>query len=376
MSSITNLPDELLVDVLSYFEHDLNALIALARVSHPFHRIARSYIFRHVHLPQTESGDGLSGGTTSDVTERLLQRSFDENLALCGLVWSYGPIRLLRPQVDFNGPYYTAYESDEESDEPNYCVTERSMQMLASLTGLQKLWITCAESYDNATDFVYPLFESRHTRKLSSVKLENPGEQEMVSYMLLPNIRTFTVEDPSSGPLLWRYVPSQITNSRAVILESLEPSAVKASRLQSLELFAPKMTMPLKTLGKILSFCPQLSNLRIRSRLGVAFLGFPPPEFTFKTVGIIDALNHVRDTLKHLELTIPAENILTFLPSYIAEDHVLPLNLSQFRVLESLKISGLCLYRTWVREDQKDIHRLIPSSLRSLSVSERSITRY
>jgi hypothetical protein len=370
MSSITNLPDELLIDVLSYFEHDLNSLIALARVSHPFHRIARSYIFRHVHFAQTESGDAPFEESTSDVTERLLRRSFDENPELCGFVWSYGPICLLRPQVDLNGPNHEAYESHE----PNYCVTERSMQMLTSLTGLQNLWITCAESYDNATDFVYPLFESRRIRKLSSVKLENPGDKEMVSCMLLPNIRTFTVEDHSSRPLLWRYVPSQITNSRAVILESSEPSAVKASGLQSLELFAPKKIMPLKTLGKILSFCPQLSNLRIRSRLGVAFLGFPPPEFTFMTVGIIDALNHVRDTLKHLELTIPAEHIVIGLPSYIAEDHGLPLNLSQFRVLESLKISGLCLYRTWVREDQKDIHRLIPSSLRRLSVSERSIT--
>jgi hypothetical protein len=194
--------------------------------------------------------------------------------------------------------------------------------------------------------------------------------------MLLPNIRTLTEKDHSSGSLLWRYLLSEIRNSRAAILDSLEPSAVKALGLQSLELLAPKEIMPLEMLGKILSFCSQLSNLRIRSRLGVEYLGLLPLEYTFMPVGIIDALNHVRDTLEQLELTIPTEHIVTGLPSCVAEDHGLPLNLSQFRVLENLKISGLCLYRTWVQEDQKDIHRLIPSSLRRLSVNERSITSY
>jgi hypothetical protein len=58
----------------------------------------------------------------------------------------------------------------------------------------------------------------------------------------------------------------------------------KSFRAAEPGVLAPKEIMPLEMLGKILSFCSQLSNLRIRSRLGVEYLGLLPLEYTFMTI--------------------------------------------------------------------------------------------
>lgn len=355
MASISNIPEELLVDVISYFEFDRPLLLILARVSRRFHLTTRKFIFRSVEIPFSDSQDydPLFDEPLSTIQARLLERSLTENAELQRFVRICGPIKILRCDLDSQWSYAQSKDKTNDLDR-SYCTTKESIQALERYTNLRELSISCVDlkDEDNIDEYTEQLFKLPLLESLRIAKLERPGVPELLAAMLLPNIHTLTANE-LIGP--------KVSGANGLIAAWTSALPRSASSVRRLCLSCKKYPLMADYLGRVLSFASAIEELKCHGQLNVECLGFPPPEYTVNTYGVINALNNIRDTLKSLEIIIP--------PSRIIRCDGDPINLSQFASLKKLRISGFFMFRMGRPIPSRErLYQQIPRNLEFLQV--------
>jgi hypothetical protein len=347
MASILSLPEELLIEIVSPFERDRLCLRNLSLVSRRLHATARPFLFRHVGIV-TNHGSGHEPPIDEPgwvVQARLLERSFSEHSRLRELVWTYGPVFLKRHHVGRKIlPFCTDLTDQKGHWEPTFHATRESLALIEGFPNLKELWLSCAdtESKVEASEYTESVFEIPYASKLSSMKIEGGGV-EMLSCMGLGNIRELVT---TNFHLPWGEMPSRFQH--------------KSTSLRRLEIVGHECAVPLTHFTRLMLMCPQLEELKVHGKLNVRFWGYPPPEYTFHTEGVLDALNQVRTSLKSLELIIP--------PRGIIEANEDPLDLSQFDGLVHLRISGMYFFPFEEIPSRKDLNRLLPRNIESFQI--------
>ncbi|KAF2874679.1 hypothetical protein BDV95DRAFT_591480 [Massariosphaeria phaeospora] len=344
MDHIHHLPDELLGEITSNFEHDRLSLSRLALVSQRFRRLAQEFLFRHVDFVPDTNAQSINTLNEPPLWRhhRLLQRTFKETPQLRKCVWSCGPISL----------------EDGDYDDLRYLAGFRNLKtlLLRSISGDPDDYSADGSAHRTKLDgdavLSLPILQ-----QITSLTLHNgPSIGTIASCMLLQSLRDLTVDSVND------YTASK--NRHPVPDRTGSLRSLRILRSDS-RLFRPEEGYGLKTasLCHILSRAPLLEEFRYNLMFNCTLAGFPPPEFDFSSEGALVALRPIRNTVRVLQLSL-----FTLFISHVTG--FFPLDLSEFEALRHLTINAFFLCEAFKvpQPDREDIYQYMPKHLQSLQI--------
>lgn len=335
MSTLCDLPEEMIFRSFLWLEFDHPSLVTLSRVCRQFHRIVRPLVFRHIVLKIKPSGRS----SPFQKSLELLERSFNDEPSLRSAVLTFGTLAI---------------------SHRNWIPTV-SLQLLEKFPNLKGLHLSTSYSI-SAEDPGYRITDIAKLAKLEYISLARPNCVVAHACLLLPQLLRMDFEECDTEVAMLEIENSPYPKEYDAFKDKL--LTVRAVRYNG-----PRPDLAvwnLDAMRKLLQRCPMLEEFVCDRPLAMV-----PPRLessmmvdtSFYPERILHSLEPVQATLRKLRLQISSE-----VPFEIAGPF---LDLLGFRVLEDLKIDSICwMARRNSDSSRKEVYQYLPPSIRDLQVQD------
>ncbi|KAF1999335.1 hypothetical protein P154DRAFT_523364 [Amniculicola lignicola CBS 123094] len=315
MASLTELPNELVLDIISQLEYDRPTLVSFAKTSRHFYDMTQSFVFRHVELSNDKSiPNQLLRGKAM-----LLDRSFSTNPDLLKNVWSCDRV------VDETGRGHM-----NRKEEWEFLELERFERYPNLKEAIFYYQFVRRRTLDLSLPTSTYVFDSATTQRLKSIKLVTPHRSGINACIRLQNLRTLILQDCDPRQLNVEGSSSSVRQLHILTTENFNS-----------QYFNGETAIRPGAIGKLLISFPALRQLCIRASLGIwLYLGNQgdPGFLEVDVAEVTKALGFISANVEVLELVCPlqGETMETF-------NH--PLQLQSFPKIRRLTISAICVFK-------------------------------
>ncbi|KAH8819483.1 hypothetical protein F5884DRAFT_760663 [Xylogone sp. PMI_703] len=292
MSSIVDLPDEILIEIFSHFTYENSTLQQLALVCQRFHITARKLLLQHVELHDLSADVWNASPPQSNFD--LFMRTINENPSLATLVRNL--------KLSWN----------RERSRNHIWANE----LLEKLTSLQSLSIIATRL---KTD---PIFtDHKSLQYLSSLHFEDEllNLSDITPYMFLASMRHISITYLQNPYMLEDYPP-------------------RSSPISSLE-FGPDVFLPERVLEKILRWPRDLKKLDCHVP-GFIFRRHPPYFKQMKNIFSPQSIQQALTPVAHSLVELNLKSDGTFWPAYDKTR----LDLREFKALQIARIPSILFF--------------------------------
>ena len=349
MTSIHDVPEEILFETFLHLAYDRTSLRQLALVSHRFWRTARQVLFRNVDV------HGLAY-SSHDVSRRLclLRRAFEEDPELTRSVQSCGPMTALKCSASSSPSYGTDDDSipgdtQQEIDDTVFRMTESTFSMVSKFVNLKRITFM-PESCTPSTPDLIPVTDLPNFKQISDVFIRAMDVDMLPVLLSMPKIRSISTE---------------------IVCMSRRPGPrlrlCDGSSLRKLELEGDYTPLQTYKLADILSSCSQLKILKCNCNLFTSENEEIGWEDGVSSVNLAQCLQSVSTTLEELEMVLPIEGS-TDVAGY-------GIDLSSFSMLRQIRLSAGLVFGHDGPFWSPNVYQRLPQSIEVLKVRFREYIR-